>query len=129
MGVSQGLGSFAVKEKRTLASGFKTSTTELLTLLSYNLQISPDVNVTAGNTLRAEEYVTAEPTCTVNPYGVRTAVGSGAVEGDLTALVAVSGVDGPCSFIPTSLEVLTDLSKGEGEERKSEQSLAEHGCR
>ncbi len=73
--------------------------------------------------------MSTEATRTIDPDGVLAAVGGGAVKGDFTALVAVGGVGGPCGLVPSAFEVLRDLGKGEGEERKGEKSgLAEHGC-
>jgi len=94
-----------------------------------NLQINPDVIITAEDFRSAEENVSTVATRSINPQGILAAVSRGAVKGDRAALVAVGRVYGPCSLIPSVFKVLGDLCKGKGEESKGEKSgLAEHCC-
>lgn len=64
--------------------------------------------------------MTAVSTSAIDPDGVLSRVGRRAVQSDLTTLVAVRGVDGPCRLVPARFEVVGDLSEGEREreERK-----------
>jgi len=73
--------------------------------------------------------VSAVATCTIYPHGVLAAVGGGAVKADFATLAAVGRVGRPGGLVPSALEALRDLGKGEGEESKGEKSgLVEHGC-
>lgn len=85
-----------------------------------NLHICPNVNITSWDFRGSNENVPTETAGTVNPHGVLAAMGRGAVEGDLSALVTVGGVGGPCRLVPAALKVLRDLGKGEGKEGEGE---------
>lgn len=101
----------------------------VLTQSPQNLHINPDVNITGGDLRRAEENMSTVATRTIDPDGTLAAVGGGAVKGDFTALVAVGRINWPYGLIPPVFEIVLDLGKGEGEERKGEKSsFAEHCC-
>ena len=93
-----------------------------------NLHESPDVNITAWDFGSAEENVSTIATRAINPHGIFAAVGGGAVKSDFTALIAVSGVGGPCRLVPSAFEALRDLGKGEWKESKHEKSRLGKHC-
>lgn len=107
-------------------------------LQNRHLQVSPDVNITAGDFRCAKEDMTAIATGTSDLDRLCAAMRGRSVNTDWAALIAVGRIDGPCSLVPSTFEPFGDLSNGERQDSKGEGekgALAEHfrgwiaGCR
>lgn len=71
----------------------------------------------------------AVATGSIDANGILAAVGGRAVECYFAALVAVICVYWPGGLVPTALEVVGDLSEGEGEKGESQKGgLVKHDC-
>jgi hypothetical protein len=71
------------------------------------------------------------PSSSIYTDRVLSRVCLGGVQSDLATLVAVGGVCGPRSLIPTIFETLSDLcdgSRGERKRKRKESGLSKHDC-
>lgn len=71
----------------------------------------PDVDIAAWNGGGAEEDVPAVATRAIDLHGRLAAVRGGRVEGDAATLVAVWRIRLPLGLVPSSLEVVRDLTQ------------------
>jgi hypothetical protein len=92
-----------------------------------NLQPCPHIYIAAGDRCCAEEDMSTEATCTVHSDRILATVGCCTIKSDLAALITAGCIYGPCCLIPSTFEVIRNLSKREGHESKGENgSFREH---